>query len=122
MKLKQKNPPRKYEVGFGKKFLISDCGSIDLDVDEQLTFLTPKGAEYDVTRKSWGFYATPSINGRLKDFGLRAVLVKNTIDRYFVMLVEEGHEIDFEKYLNDESLRIIIWLDNPEQLEKANLK
>ena len=121
MKLKQKIPPRKYEVGFGERFFINDCGSVDLDADEQLTFLTSKGGEYDVTRKSWGFYATPSINGRLKDFGLRTVLVKNKIERYFIMLVETGHEEDFEKYLIDEELVVIIWLDEKDQLEKVGL-
>ena len=59
----------------------SDCGRIALAPDEQVTFTTEAGGEYDVTRKSWGFYATPSINGRLKTFGLRAALVRNVAGR-----------------------------------------
>ena len=28
-------------------------------------------------KKNWGFYSTPSINGRLKKFGLKCALIKN---------------------------------------------
>ena len=37
------------------------------------------------------------------------------------MLVETGHEEDFEKYLIDEALVVIIWLDEIDQLEKVGL-
>ena len=68
MEFNKKNPPRKFKVGIKKEITIKDCGTIELQNDEQVTFLTGKSAEYDVARKSWGFYATPSINGRLKNF------------------------------------------------------
>ena len=90
MKFFRNDPPRIYEAGFDVKVLISDCGKIELEPDEQVTFITPSGGEYDVARKSWGFYATPSLNGRLQGFGLKAVLVKNRINRYFIFLVEKG--------------------------------
>lgn len=116
MKFDPKTPPRRYEVGNGAKFLISDCGSLRLDPDEQVTLITERGAEYDVTRKSWGFYATPSLNARLADFGLRGVLVRNVVTgRYFVFLVEE--EAGFQAYLLDEGLEIIAWLDSTSSLD-----
>ena len=74
MKIDLKNPPRSYEVGRTVKLQMKDCGTIRLEPDEQLTFTTEAGAEYDLARKDWGFYATPSLNGRLQQFGLRAVL------------------------------------------------
>src|SRR5688572_29547112 len=110
MKVVPNDPPRRYEVGWRRRFEMSDCGRIALDHDEQVTFVTEKGAEYDVARKDWGFYATPSLNGRLTDYGLRAVLVKNQIERFFVLLVEQGKELAFEAYVEEEQLKIVTWL------------
>ena len=116
MKIDIKNPPRSYEVGRTVKLKMKDCGTVRLAPDEQLTFTTESGAEYDLARKDWGFYATPSLNGRLQQFGLRAVLVKNMIGRFFVLLVENGQEALFDRYVEVEELRIIAWLDNAENL------
>lgn len=116
MEFRQNMPPREFEVGFDKKGLIYDCGSVKLAQDEQLTFVTEDGKEYDVTRKNWGFYATPSMNGRLAGFGLRAVLVKNRVNRFFVLLVESGKEHLFEQYVREEPLVIVSWLDSTEAL------
>ncbi len=116
MKFEPKQPPREFEVGFDKKGIIRDCGQVHLAPDEQLTFLTADGNEYDVTRKDWGFYATPSLNGRLATFNLRAVLVKNRINRFFVLLVEKGKEPIFEHYVCSEPLEIVTWLDTTEAL------
>lgn len=116
MKIDLKNPPRSYEVGRTVKLQMKDCGTIRLEPDEQLTFTTEAGAEYDLARKDWGFYATPSLNGRLQQFGLRAVLVRNMIGRFFVLLVENGKEALFDRYVEVEELRIIAWLDNAENL------
>jgi hypothetical protein len=65
-----------------------------------------------VARKAWGFYATPSLNGRLPRFGLRPVLVKGLEDKFFVMLVERGHEHAFRAYLGAEGLTLLRWLDD----------
>lgn len=122
MKFDKKKPPRRFLVGNGVKFDMKDCGNLHLDPDEQVTFVTPTGAEYDVARKNWGFYATPSLNSRLSNFGLRAVLVKNPFGRYFILLVEQGKEGLFDDYMEAESLALIHWMDNSdklEQLEKA---
>ncbi len=122
MKFKQNIPPRKFEAGFDVKIEISDCGEIQLEPDEQVTFVTSAGREYDVVRKSWGYYATPSLNGRLQSFGLKAVLVKNRIDRFFILLVEEGKEDLFLDYAGKEPLEIICWLDNEEHLRELETK
>ena len=122
MQFKKQNPSRNFKVGLNQSITIKDCGSIRLENDEQVTFLTSKSAEYDVARKSWGFYATPSINGRLKDFGLRTALVKNKFDKYYIMIVEKGFEEDFFQYLKEESNEIVTWLDCPDNIDLNNFK
>jgi len=122
MKIKLNEPPRVFEVGFGETIRIKDCAHLELEPDEQVTFTTPAGGEYDVARKSWGFYATPSLNARLAQFGLRAVLIKNRLNRYFVMLVETGQEDLFQRYLDIEGLDIVVWLDTTAALEELERK
>jgi hypothetical protein len=117
MKFEPKNPPREFEVGYDVKGVIRDCGSMRLAADEQITFLTDDGGEYDLTRKDWGFYATPSLNGRLAGFNLRAVLVKNRVNRFFILLVERGKEEAFDRYVRSEPLKIVAWLDSLEVLQ-----
>jgi hypothetical protein len=117
MKFEPKIPPREFEVGYDVKGIIRDCGAMRLEADEQVTFLTEDGGEYDLARKEWGFYATPSLNGRLAGFNLRAVLVKNRVSRFFVLLVERGKEDAFDRYVHQEPLKIVTWLDSLEALQ-----
>jgi hypothetical protein len=113
MKFTPKDPPRRFEVkGAGIRLMLSDCGAIALAPDEQVTFTTEAGGEYDVTRKSWGFYATPSTNGRLSSFGLRAALVLNQSGKLFVMVVERGKEDDFRAYVTADQQTFLTWLDD----------
>lgn len=112
MKITRHDPPRPFAVGRGEPIQLQDCGRIELAPDEQVTFVTESGAEYDLARKSWGFYATPSLNGRLERFGLRGVLVKSPPGKYYVMLVERGRERDFQRYLDVEGHRVVCWLDS----------
>lgn len=107
-----------FEVGLGEIVRMRDCGRVELEPDEQVNFTTESGAEYDVARKSWGFYATPSLNGRLEGFGLRGVLVKNRIGRHFVLLVERRREELFERYVRTEEPAVVSWLGSREALER----
>jgi len=109
-------PPRKFRVGADGHIELTDCGHIALAPDEQVTFTTEAGGEYDVTRKEWGFYATPSLNRRLPRFGLRPALVQGLSDTVFVMLVERGHERAFDAYVAAEDLTLLRWLDDEEFL------
>lgn len=118
MKFEPRQPPRLFKVGNSVKFDMQDCGTLRLEPDEQVTFVTGAGAEYDVARKDWGFYATPSLNGRLEQFGLRGVLIKNRgTGRYFILLVERGHEAQFDAYCEQENLAVIAWLDSSDALD-----
>ncbi|HEY1549760.1 MAG TPA: class I SAM-dependent methyltransferase [Kofleriaceae bacterium] len=117
MKLRVIDPPRVFETGRGASpITISDCARIELDFDEQVTFTTRAGGEYDVTRKAWGFYATPSLNGRLLNFNLRAAIARGPAAKYYVFLVERGHEPEFERYLAAEQNTLVRWLDNDDDL------
>jgi hypothetical protein len=111
------DPPREFEVGKAERIKLKDCAHIHLEADELVTFVTESGAEYDVARKSWGFYATPSLNGRLTQFGWRALLVKNPQGRFYIFLVESGKEADCERYLKVEEHTVVCWLDSDQALE-----
>jgi hypothetical protein len=116
VKIVRQDPPRRFRVGADGHVELSDCGRIELAPDEQVTFTTEAGGEYDVARKSWGFYATPSLNGRLPRFGLRPALVKGLEEKFFVMLVERDQESAFRAYLAAEGLALIRWLDDEQFL------
>lgn len=119
MKFKVIDPPRTFDVqGAGVALTLSDCGRLELAADEQVTFLTSKGGEYDVVRKHWGFYATPSINGRLKSFGLKTALVVSSFGKLFVMLVERGKEQDFQAYIEADHQKVLCWLDDDTEVTK----
>lgn len=109
MKLVPLDPPRTFAVGHNREVEIKDCGRLELSPDEQVTFVTPSGSEYDVVRKSWGYYATPSLNHRLPAFGLRPALVRSG-DRIFLLLVEAGKEDEFSDYLGSQKMELLCWL------------
>lgn len=121
MKFEEHKPPRTFEVGCDKTIL-KDCAHIELAPNEQVTFKTVSGTEYDMVRKSWGYYATPSLNGRLQGFGLRGVLVRNLNAKFYLLLVEKGEEERFQHYLDIEQLTVVCWLDNDKGLEMLEEK
>ncbi|MBI4366370.1 MAG: hypothetical protein HY543_06085 [Deltaproteobacteria bacterium] len=109
MRIERRDPPRRYTVGAVQ---IADCATIDLATDEQVTFATEGRDGYDITRKSWGWYATPSLNGRLPAKGLRAVIARNEAGRAYLLLVGAGREAEFKAYLTSEKMSVLIWLDS----------
>lgn len=118
MKIDVKDPPRPFEVGYGPKVTMKDCALIELAPNEQVTFIDRDGSEYDVACKDWGYYATPSTNGRLRDFNFRTALVRNRVNRHFVLLVKENKLNSFEHYVAEEGLEIVVWLDDDKALAK----
>lgn len=113
MRITEKQPPRVFEVGDQNKYNLKDCACIQLEANEQVTFLEG----YDVVRKSWGFYATPSTNGRLAKHGLKTVIVRNKKGQAFVLLIEDGKEEDFQDYAKKESLTVVGWLNTDELVQ-----
>lgn len=104
-----KKKPRVYTVGKNKNISISDLGKIHLKSDEQLTFITENKNEYDFCRKEWGFYATPSINSRLKNENFLTALVSNENNRIYIMVVEKSKMKKFRAYLKSENQTIVAW-------------
>ena len=98
-------------VGKNKDIEIEDCGSIQLDNNDLITFLTKDNKEWDVVKKNWGFYATPSINDRLFNQGFRCALVKNKKGSLYIMLVEKNKINKFNNYILKEDNRVLMWLD-----------
>ena len=111
MKIKEKKPSRLFSVGLNNDIEIKDCGELSLLPDEQVTLTTESGQEYDICRKEWGFYATPSTNGRLKSFGFKTALVKNSFGKKYIMIVDEKRLDQFNIYLEAEMLSVLSWLD-----------
>ena len=111
MKFEPTDPARVFQVGLERQISIADCGRIHLEPDEQVTFVTPTGKQHDFVAKSWGFYATPSINGRLVDQGFKTALVRNSVGRYYVMVVDADRVADFNAYIRKERHQVIEWLD-----------
>ena len=109
MRTELREEPRVFGV---KKFSIKDFGKVYLDDDEMLSFVTKSGKELDFTAKSWGFYATPSVNSRLKNQGFKTALVVNESNQLYIMAVEKEKLNEFFDYLKDEQdNRVLCWLD-----------
>jgi hypothetical protein len=118
MKLEIKDPPRRFPVGL-KEITLAHVADMAREPDEMVTLSDGVGRELDVTRKDWGWYATPSLGGRLRRFGLRAAIMRNVDTRQcFVVLIEEGHEADWRRYMADERQELVLWLDDFDTLAK----
>lgn len=111
MKFTPIEPPREFQVGDGGEITIRDCARLTLEADEQISLVTAAGGEWDITRKDWGYYASPSLGRRLKRFGLRACLVGSARGDKFIWMVEIGKEPLMEQYMREQEIEVILWLD-----------
>ena len=109
MKLQEKIPPRVFHPAPG--IAISDCGDLELAADEQVTMISGTGKRMDVAAKNFGFYATPSVNGRLKNEGFKTALVRNRAGQVYVMVVDTERMAEFRGYCAAESQTVLEWLD-----------
>jgi len=106
MKLNKKN--RSFKVG--KNIKLKCVGDIFLKNDELITFRDKK-KEFDITKKNWGYYATPSIDKRLKNYGYSTAIIQNKISKnIFIVLVDKKKKKIFSKYIKSENIKIIKWL------------
>jgi hypothetical protein len=111
VKFDEKKPPRVFNVGANNDIPLKDLGEIRLEPNEMVTFVTGEGRRCDFAAKDWGFYATPSVNGRLKKEGFKTALVQNELNRIFVMVVESSRLDSFMDYCRIERQTILQWLD-----------
>lgn len=108
MNVRRLDPPRRFAVG---GIEITHAADVELDADEQVTFTTASGTEFDVVRKDWGYYATPSLNRRLPEHGLRPALCRSSDGRTSILLCERGAEDRFAAYLSSQQMENLGWLD-----------
>ena len=113
---------RKFSVGKNKDIEISDLGSIHLENNELISFVTEQQNNYEIVRKNWGFYATPSINSRLKSENFKTALVQNNKYQIYIMLIEKNRMLLFEEYCKEENQTVLEWLDerNLDKFEKLS--
>ena len=108
MKIRKKN--RKFKVGISN-ITLKEVAKISLKKNEMITFYNGK-SEYDVVKKNWGFYATPSINSRLKSFNFRTCLINSKVTKNkFIVIVQKKKIKEFYKYLKDEKCEVVKWLE-----------
>ena len=95
MKIIKKN--RTFRVG--SNIRLNNVADIFLKNNELIT-LKNKKKEFDITKKNWGYYATPSIDKRLNTYGYLTAIIKNKDTKnIFVVLVEkEKKKIIFKIY------------------------
>ena len=106
--------PRRFPVGVAE-IQLSHVANVTLQPDEMVTFTSEGGREYDVTAKDWGYYATPSVGGRLRHFGMRAALMRNVDTRQvFVVLVFDDQVPAWREYMEAERQELVMWLDDLE--------
>tara|TARA_A100001011_G_C13824742_1_gene640416 strand:+ start:251 stop:601 length:351 start_codon:yes stop_codon:yes gene_type:complete len=103
--------PRIFRVGEKNNIKIKEVGFVYLKNNEQITIINENKKNYDFVKKSWGYYATPSINGRLKKEGFKTALVKNKYSKYYIMVIDRKKLNNFKKYCKEEDQKIIEWLD-----------
>ena len=122
MKFSIDTEPRRFLVGrVGVE--LSHVADLRLDPNEVVTFVSGLDREYDVTAKDWGYYATPSVGGRLRRFGMRAGLMRNVETRQvFVVIVFDDRLDAWQAYLDEENEELIVWLDDELELERLKVR
>ena len=111
MKIKINKKARKFAVGLKKNTIIKDLGKVYLNDNEQLTFIRKK-SQYDLVKKNWGYYATPSINKRLKSFAFRTFITRNSFGHIYIMIVHKEKVKQFKRYLKMDKINIVKEITN----------
>ena len=101
-------PPRRFRVG---DLEISDHGKIYLGPWEMISIFPDQDHECNVTATDWGLYLAPSLNGRLRENGFRAALVRNPQGKLFLNAVLLDRMDQFHAYLKDQGSALVAWLD-----------
>lgn len=114
MKFVEITPTRNFRVGLNN-IVLHHVADIRLEDDELITLLNSRSKQLDVVAKSWGYYVTPSLTGRLRTNGMRAALMRNVETRHlFVVVVDADHLPDWHQYMADENQEIVMWIDEAE--------
>ena len=102
---------RKFRPSKKSGVIITEKAKIYLKHNEQITLIDNNKNQYDIVKKSWGYYSTPSINKRLKNNNHIVCIVKNIENKtFFLFSVNIKKKIEFNKYLNKNKIKVIKWL------------
>tara|TARA_B110000027_G_C15933800_1_gene218129 strand:+ start:177 stop:515 length:339 start_codon:yes stop_codon:yes gene_type:complete len=94
-----------------KRLFLNHVANINLKNNELVTFVD-NNHEYDVVKKAWGYYATPSINKRLVNNNFLTFLVKNRVTSdLFIFLVQKNKVKLFKDYIKKENIKIVLKLN-----------
>ena len=94
-----------------KRLFLNHVENINLKNNELVTFVD-NNHEYDVVKKAWGYYATPSINKRLVNNNFLTFLVKNRVTSdLFIFLVQKNKVKLFKDYIKKENIKIVLKLN-----------
>lgn len=89
---------------------------INLKPDQQITLINGK-SEYDIAKKNWGFYVTPSIQKRLKMFNLEVYLISKS-KNYLLCLVKKNKKELFKSFLLKKKMKFIQNLSSTGKFKK----
>ena len=109
MRIKRRKKIRKFIVNKKTNLIVSDVGEISLKNNEHLT-INVLNKKNEICAMNWGFYATSSINSRLKKEGFITALTKNSFNKLFVMIVHVKKRKQFSKYCKKEKIKVVKWL------------
>ena len=102
---------RKFKPSKKSGVSITEKAKIYMKHNEQITLIDINKNQYDIVKKSWGYYSTPSINKRLKNNNHEACIVKNIEKKtIFLFSVNIKKKIEFNQYLKKNNIKVIKWL------------
>ena len=98
---------KKWKTGLKNNIFIKEKFSIKLNINEQINFVTKNFNQIDneICKKNWGYYLTPSINKRLKNYNHKLYMLKNLEKNHFIAIVNITKILDFKKYCKAEKLK-----------------
>ena len=97
---------RSWTVGSDRDIIITEKLKIQLNDDEQVSFIGNKNnTNYEICKKNWGYYISPSLNKRLKNYGFRVYITKNKKGQNYLMAVKFKMVKEFKLYCKKEKLK-----------------
>ena len=96
---------RRFEAS--EDLLISEVGRLDLGKDEQILLSNGEDIPFEVCAKEWGYYIGGSLGGRMKSYGKKIFLCRNSKEQKYLLLVNEDQIHLFLKYLEFNEMTVI---------------
>tara|TARA_B100000886_G_scaffold275859_1_gene199798 strand:+ start:2410 stop:2727 length:318 start_codon:yes stop_codon:yes gene_type:complete len=90
--------------------------TVRLNKDEQLTFLFKK-SNYDIAKKNWGYYISPSLQTRCLKAGLKGVIISNQTSLKFAFVHKSKIKI-FLSYVKSNNFKVVSWIYTPKHFSK----